>query len=360
MSYKIVFSGGGTLGPVTPLLAIFKVIKEKYPEAEFIWVGTKNGPEKELIEKNGIRFVSFSAGKLRRYFSVFNIFDLFKILAGFFESLKFLKKEKPSLCISAGGFVSVPLHWAAKFKKIPTWVHQQDVRVGLSNKLMSSSATVISTALQKNVNNFPEGKTVWLGNPVRSEILEGSREEALKLFSLSGDRPVVFVTGGGTGAENVNNMVAEAVEKLKDVCQIIHLYGKEREHKKLDELASQNSYYKIYPFFTTEMKQAYAAADLVVSRGGFGTLTELSALKKPSIIIPIPGAQAENVKFLADDGAVALLDEKTDDGAKLAGLVKDILSDKTRMENMRNKLSELIPVAKKEDILSIFDKALGE
>ena len=354
---KVILSGGWTLGPVTPLLAIYEVVKEKYPTAEFVWVGTKNGPEKTLIERQGIKFVSFSAGKWRRYFSFVNIFDLFKILLGFFESWLFLRREKPNLCVSAGGFVSVPLHWAAKFKKIPTWIHQQDVRIGLANKLMAKSAKIITVALEENVKKFPVGKTFFLGNPVRQEILKGIRETAQEMFGLSGDKPVLFVTGGGTGSENVNMLVADAAEELKYVCEIIHLSGRERDHEKLEEIASKNSHYKTYNFFTEEMKHAYIIADLVISRGGFGTLTELSVLKKPAIIIPIPGHQEENVALLAKSGAVVLVDERVETGAGLAKLVKDILEDKEKMESMKNKLAGLIIIAKKENILDIFEKA---
>lgn len=123
---KVVFSGGGTLGPVTPLLAIAQAYREKYPDTEFIWIGTKNGPEKELVEKNNIRFLTLTSGKLRRYFSFWNIFDLFQIVVGFFQAFIFLIKEKPSLLISAGGYISVPLHWAGALLAIPEWIHQQD------------------------------------------------------------------------------------------------------------------------------------------------------------------------------------------------------------------------------------------
>ena len=311
-----------------------------------------------LIEDKGIRFLVFFSGKLRRYVSLYNIIDLFKIIIGFFESLIFLKKEKPDLCISAGGFVSVPLHWATRFIKIPTWIHQQDVRVGLSNKLMSSFATVITTALEQNSNYFPIEKTVYLGNPVRQDILDVDKQKAIELFGISRKKPIVLVTGGGTGSENVNRLVADSVEYLKDTCDIIHLSGKDRSHELLNKIALDNDHYKTFSFLQDEMKHAYAVADLVISRGGFGTLTELSILKKPAIIIPIPGHQEENVAFLAKSGAVILVDQSTCTGQKLASIVKDILGDKESMQNMSEKLSKLIRVSKKQDILNIFEKII--
>src|SRR3989344_5018498 len=328
---KVVFSGGGTLGSVTPLISVYDAIKEKYPNTEFFWVGTKNGPEKVLIEDKGIRFLVFFSGKLRRYVSLYNIIDLFKIIIGFFESLIFLKKEKPDLCISAGGFVSVSLHWATR---------------------------VITTALEQNSNYFPIEKTVYLGNPVRQDILDVDKQKAIELFGISRKKPIVLVTGGGTGSENVNRLVADSVEYLKDTCDIIHLSGKDRSHELLNKIALDNDHYKTFSFLQDEMKHAYAVADLVISRGGFGTLTELSILKKPAIIIPIPGHQEENVAFLAKSGAVILVDQSTCTGQKLASIVKDILGDKESMQNMSEKLSKLIRVSKKQDILNIFEKII--
>ena len=352
---KIVFSGGGTLGPVTPLLAIHEILKEKYPEGEFVWVGTKTGPEKKLVEDKGILFASFSSGKLRRYFSIFNIVDIGKIIAGFFESLVFLKKTKPDLCISAGGFVSVPLHLAARFLRIPTWVHSQDVEIGLSIKLMAPFAKIITTALKQNVVYFPKNKTRWLGNPVRNSVLTGYRHQAVVSFGLKGNLPVVFATGGGTGSKNINQFVAEAVGHLEGICEIIHLSGRERPRELSEKIATQYDYYHHFIFFAEEMKDAYAVADIVVSRGGFGTLTELAALAKPAIIIPIPGHQEANVKFLAEVEAIVLVDERTCSGVQLASTIKELLKDKKRMELMGKKLNNLLPLAKKEDVLRIVE-----
>src|SRR3989344_4672823 len=156
---KIVLSGGGTLGPVVPLLAVREACLARHHDAEFIWVGTKHGPEKELVEKSGLSFFTIGAGKWRRYFSFLNIFDLFKIIIAFWQSLFFLWQEKPGLIISCGGFVSVPLHWAAAVLNIPAWVHQQDVRVGLANKLMFPFAKKITTALAETAKLLPPQKT---------------------------------------------------------------------------------------------------------------------------------------------------------------------------------------------------------
>ena len=175
---KILFSGGGTLGPVTPLLAIQEMIKKEH-DAKFVWVGTKKGPEKALVQKEGIGFLSIYSGKLRRYLSFYNVIDIFKILIGFFQSLKIMWKEDPDLCISAGGYISVPVHWAAWLSGTSTWVHQQDVAIGLANRLMAPFAKIVTTALEENASGFSKKKTVWLGNPVRQEILRGKKEDGI-------------------------------------------------------------------------------------------------------------------------------------------------------------------------------------
>jgi len=355
---KVMFSGGGTLGPVTPLLGLAEIILQKYPNTEFVWVGTKNGPEQELIAKYHIRFVTISSGKLRRYFSFLNILDWFKIKIAFWQSLFLLLKEKPDILISAGGYISVPLHIAGWFHSIPSWIHQQDVQVGLANKIMAPFAKVITTALEENVKNFKKSKTLWLGNPVRQDIYEGSVKKAQEIFRLKRDLPVVFATGGGTGSSKINQLIVEASQHLKNHAQIIHLTGKER----LDTLARHAEKiidnYQTYKFFTTEMKHAYAIADVVVSRGGFGTITELSALGKASILIPLPGHQEENVEFLGKAGAVIVMKQNLTDSYKLAKTIQELLTHKEIRDSMGNNLKKVLPTASKEVVWQILEKVL--
>ncbi len=354
---KIIFSGGYTLGPVTPLLAIRETILQAYPEAEFLWIGTEKGPESKLISEAGIRFVSLPAGKLRRYLSFWNVVDIFKIIIGFFKSLRIIWRENPDFCVSAGGFISVPLHWAAWLFGVPTWIHQQDVVVGLANKLMAPLATIITTALEIDTKQFAKKKTFWLGNPVRKEILMGKKAEAFKKFNLQSGLPVVFATGGGTGSMRVNQLIIQSIQHLKGHCQVIHLSGKERPQDlvvRAQELFSD--YYQVYQFFTSEMKEAYAAADLIISRGGFGTIAEIAALGKPAILIPKPGHQDENVRFLAEAGAVVLVNENTADGNFLAKTIRELLENEIKKKQLSNNVKKLLPVADPAVILAIVDK----
>ena len=350
---KVLFSGGGTLGPVTPLLAVHEYLKEEYPEAEFIWVGTKNGPEKSLITDAGIAFLTIASGKLRRYLSFWNVTDIFKIIFGFFQSLFIIYRQTPDFCVSAGGFVSVPVHWAAWLFGIPTWVHQQDVVVGLANQIMAPLARVITTALKPSVKLFSAKKTFWLGNPVRSLVLQGERTAGLKAFRLPEKEPVVLALGGGTGSMRVNLLMIQAVQHLVGFCQVVHLSGRERPQDLVERAVKHFPYYQVHQFLGKEMPLAYAVADLVIARGGFGTLSELAALGKPAILIPKPGHQEENVKFLAQAGVVEVLDERTADGNLLARTIRELLADKERMFQMGEGLKKVLPPAKKEEILEI-------
>lgn len=355
---KILFSGGGTLGPVTPLLAIKDTIASTYPDATFAWVGTKTGPEREIVAMHGIPFVTITSGKFRRYLSPLNLIDLIKILVGFTQSCKMMLKHDPDICITAGGFVSVPIHLAAWLFGVKTWVHQQDVVPGLANTIMARFATQVTTALEVSAAHFPKKKTEWIGNPVRKELYEGRFERALQRFSLDPHVPVVFATGGGTGSMRINQLITEAVQHLRGFAQVIHLSGKERPQELVERAVKHFDYYQVHQFFTSEMADAYAAADIVVSRGGFGTITELAALGKVAILVPLPGHQVENVQFLADAGAVIMVHQEIADGNYLAKIIRQLLEHEAEMERMSKKLTEMLPIASEKQILSVVDQLL--
>ncbi len=349
---KVVLSGGGTLGPVTPLLALFEHLKEK-PNIEFIWVGTKNGVEKSLVTENGIQFFELPASKFRRYFSVQSFLDIFTFFDAFFQSFFFLRRQKPDVCVSAGGYVSVPLHLAAWILGIPTWIHQQDVLVGLANRLMAPFATVITVTLEQSLKYFPQRKTRLLGNPVRPSVLSGEKNQALKLLGLENNLPVILATGGGTGSEKINMLIAQVALDLGDVCQIIHLTGTERKIQKPDQ---NLPHYHSWKFFGDNMKDAYAAADIVVSRGGFGTLSELACLKKTAVVIPKSGHQEKNVDFCVKANALVALDEDTLSAPLLSDTLRNLLNDVEYRDVLQNNLHRIIPSASKE---SIFDCLLS-
>lgn len=355
---KILFSGGGTLGPVTPLLAIKDVVFEKNRRSSFVWIGTVGGPERQMVEEHGLPFYSITAGKFRRYFSFLNIFDIVRIIVGFFQSIRILLKESPDMCVTAGGFVSVPVHVAAWLLGIPTWVHQQDVEVGLANKIMAPFARVITTSLEWITREFPTKKTAWLGSPVRKEIFEGNKLRARKFFNLTSHLPVVLVLGGGTGSLKVNQLITEATPHLGSHAEIIHLSGKERPQESVVKTAELFPNYRVFQFLGSEMKDAYAVADIVVCRGGFGTLTEAAALGKPCIIIPKPGHQVENVRFLERVNAAILVNELTADGLFVAKKIREILGNKDYAKSLAASMHHTLKTAESSDILEICDHML--
>lgn len=351
---KVLFSGGGTLGPVTPLLSIRDTLRKEFPQAAFFWIGTKNGPEQAVVSAAGITSVPIASGKFRRYVSFLNVVDLGKVIVGFFQSLRFLWREDPQICISAGGFVSVPVHVAAWLLGIPTWVHAQDRRLGLTIKLLAPLATLVTVALPENVSRLPKRKTRLLGNPVRSDLFSGSRDRAVERFHLERDLPTVFVTGGGTGSLAVNTMITEAVPHLAGACQILHTTGRNRSEAAAAQVSELFPHYHAYEFFQDEMNDAYATAAVVVARGGFGTLSEVAALQKPVIFIPKPGAQEENVAWLAERGAAVVLDERVATGYHLAAEIKKLLAEPERSARMGRALQTLVPHARAEDIVAAF------
>lgn len=352
---RIIYSGGGTLGPVTPLLGIHEVLQKEYGNLyEPLWIGTRNGLERELVTEYNISYQPLVAGKLRRYISFWNITDLFKIVIGTVQAIWLLAIKNPSLCISAGGFVSVPVHFAAWLLGIPTWIHQQDVQIGLANRLMRPLARQITTVLKEQLVLFPNKKTIWLGNPIRTEITAGSRKEAEKIFNLQKKLPVLLVTGGGTGSQKLNQLTVEALPHLRNVCQVIHLTGKDRPQELVNHAAEIFSdYYQAKSFLTSDLKHAYAAADLIISRGGFGSLTEIAALTKPVVVVPKPGHQVENVSFFEKKGAVFFLDEREIDSNYLGKIIKQLLANPNELKERANTLHELLPPAEPQKILEI-------
>lgn len=350
---KVLFSGGGTLGSVTPLLAMQDALHTQNAHTKFFWLTTRKGPEIGVLQKNNISYATIYSGKLNRFLSIGNFFAPFGIIAGFFQAIYMLLKHSPDICISAGGYVSVPVHAAAWLFGIPTWIHQQDVIPGMSNKLMAPSAKKITTALQKSVQFFPKKKTSWMGNPVRKDVLHGSVNGGRARFHIKSTLPIVFGTGGGTGAARINELIISALPHLQEVCEVIHVTGITRDQDAAQDAQKKYTHYRAYDFFTDEMKDAYAVADIVVTRGGFGTLTELSALKKPTIVIPKPGHQEANVAYLAEHNAIIALDEQKIDGMALASAIKRLISDTRKAQQLGATLHEQLPIARNTEIVDI-------
>jgi UDP-N-acetylglucosamine--N-acetylmuramyl-(pentapeptide) pyrophosphoryl-undecaprenol N-acetylglucosamine transferase len=344
---RIIFTGGGTMGSVSPLLAIAEEleISSQTINYQFLWIGTKKGPERKIIEDYQITFKSIFAGKLRRYFDWRNFIDPIFILLGFIQSFFILLKFKPDIILSAGSFVSLPVIWAGWLLRIPCLIHQQDIRPGLTNKLAAPFAKRITVTFEKSLKDFPQGKTIWTGNPIRREIRNSKFEirnsEAQKKFNLEENLPTILVIGGGTGALGLNKIITKALPELTKFCQIIHLTGGKNE----SEISTQELWierYHPYNFLTDEMKHAYIASDLVICRAGIGTLSELAILGKPAILVPLPDShQEENAKFFQENKAAIVISQKELSPEKLTETIREILNKQEKIQSLSKNIQKL-------------------
>ena len=358
---KIMLSGGGTGGSVTPLLAMVDLLKREETEYEFFWVGTKDGPEKQLVESSGIRFMSIPAGKLRRYLSLKNILDFFNIYLGFWQSCFILLKERPNLVISAGSFVSVPLVWAAWAMHAPVLIHQLDARQGLANKLMAPFAKKVSVTFKKSLADYGK-KAVLTGNPIRKEFIENkiSKREAAQKIGMRTDKPILLVMGGGTGAGAINDLIIDNISILTKVCQVLHITGKNKSNKKMTEAMESNPGYKFFEFLDAfGIIKVFAAADIIISRAGMGTLTELSYIAKPTILIPMPNShQEENAEIFVKEEAAIVLNQEELNGEILLKNIKKILKDENLRNKLRNNIKKVINTECGKDVLMVIKDML--
>jgi len=358
---KILLVGGGSGGPVAPLLAIANQIKKTHPGAEFLLVGTKTGPERLMARQSGMPFGAIAAGKWRRYFSLANLFSPFSVIVGFCQSFKILKDFKPDCIFGTGSFVQVPLIWAAWGLKIPVVLHQQDVAPSLANKLCQFAATKITITFPQSGKNFSSefgffykkraaDKIMLTGNPFRQELRQGTREAAQKLFNLRADFPTLLVLGGGTGADFLNNLMAGSLPELSKTVQIIHSTGR----GKLNSGAAEN----YHPCeFINNMAEAYAAADIVLCRGGLSTLTELSYLQKLAIIVPMPNSHQEiNGRLLSQLEAAIVVRQKNLNPKNFTGLIRRVLFARDLEKTLKRNIGKIMPHDADEKIAEIIIK----
>ncbi|HBH46431.1 MAG: hypothetical protein A2445_03355 [Candidatus Jacksonbacteria bacterium RIFOXYC2_FULL_44_29] len=339
---RIILTGGGTLGSVTPLLAIAQKLENRQTTVEFLFVGSKKGLERELVLKSGLKFKSIPTGKLRRYFSWQNLVDLGKLALGFIKSIAILWTFKPQLIIAAGSYVQVPLIWAAGifYPRVKIMIHQQDVKKGLANALCARFADKITVSLSKSQADFPGDKVTLTGNPIREEILHGDIKWAFLNWSLVTNLPVVLILGGGTGALTLNEKVVSALPQLCNVCQIIHITGAGKQLA----VKAPTANYLATEFLTDDLKHAYSAADLIITRAGFATLSELAALSKPIVIIPLPGThQEDNARFFAGAEAAVVLNQASLTADQLASTIRELLTDNDRRFHLAVNINKLMP-----------------
>ncbi len=330
---RIILSGGGTMGSVSPLVAVYQELIKKDPKSEFLFLGTKEGPEAKAVGSYKITFKPISSGKLRRYFDWRNFSDTFKIAIGFFQSIRHIIKFKPDVVFVAGAFVGVPVAYASWLLRVPVIIHQQDIVVGLANKLMSPLAKKITVSFDISLKGFKGNKAILTGNAVRREFYSCDIIKSKEFLDLDEKLPVLLVIGGGTGAVAINRLIKESAPELVKFSQIIHITGK---GKKID-LDLQN-YYQ-YEFLTSEMIEAFCASDIVICRAGLSTLSELIIMAKPTIVIPMPDTHQDlNADYFQKSNAIINLSQKSVTAGILISQIKELISN----PNKRNKLSENI------------------
>lgn len=306
---KIVLTGGGTAGHVTPNLALIPSLRKE--EFDIHYIGSYNGIERRLIENAGIPYDGISSGKLRRYFDVKNFSDPLRVLKGYGQAKRLMKQYKPDIVFSKGGFVSVPVVLAAKHYKIPVIIHESDMTPGLANKICIPAAQKVCCNFPETLNYLPKDKAVLSGSPIREELLTGDRLSGLQYAGLSANRPVILVIGGSLGSVTVNHAVRSILPKLLSQFQVIHICGKGN----LDESLIGTSGYVQYEYVDKPLRHLFAAADLIISRAGANSICEILALRKPNILIPLSSAasrgdQILNANSFAKQGFSTVLEEE--------------------------------------------------
>ena len=317
----IVLTGGGTAGHVTPNIALLPALREAGYQISYI--GSYDGIERKLIEELGIPYYGISSGKLRRYFDLKNFTDPFRVLKGFREARKLLKQLKPDVIFSKGGFVTVPVVIAAKRCKIPAIIHESDMTPGLANKLCIPSAVKVCCNFPETVKSLPHDKAVLTGTPIRQELLNGDAQRGRLFCGFTADKPVIMVFGGSLGAASVNEHIRGILPELLKEFQVIHLCGK----GKTDESLNGTEGYVQYEYIKKELADLFALSDIVISRAGANAICEISALRKPNLLIPLSanasrGDQILNARSFERQGYSMVLEEEEITDEKLLETVR--------------------------------------
>lgn len=346
---KVLISGGGTGGHIYPALAVATILAHEY-QAQILYLGSDDGLENEIVPAAGFRMAVIKAGKLRRYLSWQTLAGVGRVPLGMAQAANIVRLFKPDAAFTSGGYVAVPAGLAARLNGVPLLMHQQDVPPNLSNRLIAPLATRISVAFADSLAYFPRRKTLHLGNPVRQEILDARRvlpEEARQQLGLTAEIPLVLVTGGSQGARHLNRAACGALPRLLERCQVMQISGKqlfeetralaEATMTGLDEELQQR--YHLVPYLNAEMPLTLQAADVVVCRSGAATLSELAALGKPGILVPLPPAigsspQEANAAMFDRQQAALVIRDMDLKPEILVERVNRILSSGTYMETM--------------------------
>lgn len=319
---KIVLTGGGTAGHVTPNIALIPELKKKGYEIHYI--GSYEGIERTLMKDLDVAYYPISSGKLRRYLDPKNLSDPFKVVKGLGQARKLLKKIKPDVVFSKGGFVSVPVVLAAKSRRIPCVIHESDMTPGLANKICIPCANWICTNFPETLKHLPSEKAVLTGSPIREELFHGNKQKGLDFCGFNREKPVLLVIGGSLGAVAVNNAVRSILPTLLKDFQVIHLCGQD----KIDPSLEGAKGYVQFEYIKDELSDLMAASDVMISRAGANAICEILALRKPNILIPLSaqasrGDQILNAASFEKAGYSIVIQEEDITDAKLLAAVSE-------------------------------------
>ena len=326
---RIILTGGGTAGHVTPNMALIPTLKKLGYDIHY--VGSYDGIEKKLIEEIGIPYHGISTGKLRRYFNLKNFSDPFRVIKGLSEAKSLMKELKPDVVFSKGGFVAVPVVLAAKSRKIPCIVHESDMTPGLANKIAIPNASRVCCNFPETVEKLPKGKAVVTGTPIRKELFEGDAAAAMTFCGFKEIRPTLLIIGGSSGSVRVNEAIWSCIEEITKTYNVIHLCGKGKTNDKYKNIPN----YVQYEYVKQELAGMLALADVVVSRAGANAICELLALRKPSVLIPLSleasrGDQILNAQSFEKSGYAKLLMEEDVTDSTLTAAINEVFANRDK------------------------------
>lgn len=353
--YKIIMTGGGTAGHVTPNLALIPSLEKN--DFEIKYIGSKDGIEKEIVTKSNIPYFEISSGKLRRYFDFKNMSDPFKVIKGVFDARKILSKEKPDVIFSKGGFVAVPVVIAASMKGIPVVAHESDITPGLANKLSSPFCNKLCVTFRESLKYIKGGKGVLTGSPIRDEIFNGSKLKGLEICGFQGDKEVIFIMGGSLGSKVVNDVIRENLQELLKSYDIIHICGKGNKEESLENVDG----YIQFEYVNEELPHLMKAADYIVSRAGANSIFEFLALKKPTLLIPLSrkasrGDQILNAQSFEKEGYSLVLEEENINKDTFIGKVNELKENRKELiKNMSSGKDKVGNDAVIQVIMSVID-----
>jgi UDP-N-acetylglucosamine--N-acetylmuramyl-(pentapeptide) pyrophosphoryl-undecaprenol N-acetylglucosamine transferase len=343
----VVLCGGGTAGHVIPAIALLPQLKKYFDNIVFMG---GQGIEKDIAKKYSLEFYGVASAKLRRKFAVTNLAIPFRVTKGIFEARKILKKIKPSVVFSKGGYAALPVVIAARTLNIPVVAHESDLSPGISNKISSRFCAAVCTSFESCAAKFRNG--IYTGSPIREELYSGDKRKIFSRYGIDADKPVLLVMGGSSGAKYINGILRECLDEILNEFNVIHITGK-------GNLAQGRKGY-IQIEYTNDMADIFAAADFVVSRAGSNTLFEIVCLRKPAFIIPLPkgasrGDQIENAEYFRDKGCIMFVEQKNIDKSTFPVYIENLVKEKDRLIN---NMSRLEKAKGNENIMKVILKIL--